>query len=131
MLKYSFNKLTIFTQNTINMLNENAEYILKKIIEVAPEGYKLFCGEDFLNKNAEEGINRLAENVYIVLKYSNVGEYLISLSDKGRQYFPLKYEKLVYRLSISKKVAIYSFLGAFLGTVLTVLLSFVLGIYYG
>ncbi|MBQ3572533.1 MAG: hypothetical protein IJA15_06885 [Clostridia bacterium] len=113
------------------MLNENDELVLKQIIERAPEGYKLFCAEDFFNKNAEDGINKLAEKGYIVLKYSNGGEYLLSLSNRGKQYFSSKYEKLLYKSSISRRVAIYSFLGAFLGGLLFAAISYMLRIYYG
>ena len=107
------------------MLDKNTEEILKNITVAAPNGYKLFTVDDFLTENVEEGINKLAEDGYILVKYNCDGEYLLALTQSGKDYFALKYEKLIYKSLISKRVALFAFIGSFLGC-LTFLLVLIL-----
>ena len=97
------------------MLSKNAESILKIINETAPEGYKIFNSDDFINCEAEKGIAELVEKNQINLKYNGHGEYLVSLTCAGRQYFKDLEEKLLFRRVLLRKVALFSFFGSFVG----------------
>ena len=108
------------------MLSKNAESILKIINETAPDGYKIFNCDDFLNCEAEKGIAELVEKNQINLKYNSHGEYLISLTCAGKQYFKVLEEKLVFRRVLLRKVALFSFLGGLIGCIFAQLLMFLL-----
>lgn len=113
------------------MLDKNSENILKIINDTAPEGFKIFNCDDFLNCEVHKGILDLAEKNYVNLKYSNDGEYLLSLTASGRQYFKKKQEEYTFKQDLFKKVSVFSFLGAFFGCLIIQLLLLLLGVYHG
>ncbi len=112
------------------MLDKNAENLLSGIIKEAPDGYKVFTVCDFENCEVESGIKRLTEKGYIALKYSSNGDFLLSVTPTGREYFAKKQEKTLLNLAILKKVALFSFLGAFAGSFLFQLILTILKVSY-
>ena len=106
------------------MLSKNAESILKIINEAAPEGFKIFSSDDFSSCEVEKGISELVEKNQVNLKYNSHGEYLISLTCAGKQYFKDREEKLNFRRDLLKRAAIFSCLGAFFGCLIAQLLIF-------
>ena len=113
------------------MLDKNSENILKIINDIAPEGFKIFNCDDFLNCEVEKGISDLAEKNYVNLKYSGEGEYLLSLTASGKQYFKIKQEECTSKGCLLRKVALFSFLGAFFAGIAVQLLLLLLGINNG
>lgn len=99
------------------MLDEKREAVLNLIIRECNDRYKIFETSDFLEiDGTEECIKYLALNDYISLKYSGNGEYLIAPLQKGKEYFSLKENNLIFRAVICKKVAQYALLGAVVGS---------------
>lgn len=109
------------------MLKPNHERILKRIIEICPNGYKLVSCEDFDEMSIDDEMSYLAENGLINIKYSLNGEYLICLLPSGKNYFDNEQNQLDFRNEVLRKSAVYAFIGACLGGFVSGIISFLLG----
>lgn len=109
------------------MLDCECERTLKRITELCQNGYKVLGLDDFHGIiNAEACLNRLAEGRYISLRYSHGGEYLLTLAEKGTEYFSEKENRIIFKSVLRRECAVYSFFGALLGAFCSATIVFLL-----
>ncbi len=111
------------------MINVESENVLRKIIEIAPDGYKLFTHDDFNMEEVHSILNKLNEVGLIDLKYNLNDEYLLKLTSKGKEYF-LEKNQQIKSLSLSyKRAFIASLLGSLLGALIVHVVIYIGGYY--
>lgn len=97
------------------MLDQKTQNVLKRIIEICPNGYKLVDKSDFYNEDVENEILLLNASGFVNLKFYKNSEYLLCPTQRGKQYFNNAQKAVVYRAIFYRKIAVNALIGGLIG----------------